>query len=299
MAPSAAFLGLGVMGAGMAGRLLDAGLPLAVWNRTAGRAEPFARRGARVTSTPRDAASGADVVIAMVADDAASRAVWLGDAGALAGLRSGAVAIESSTLSPAWIDELAAAAAARGAALLDAPVTGSRTHAASGELRFLVGGPAPALERARPAFSAMGRDVVYLGATGSGARLKLINNFLCGVQAASLAEAVALVERSGLDRAAALAVLTSGAPGSPLVTAVTPRMAGADYAVNFALALMHKDLTYAMADASRFGLDLDTAAAARRRFAAALDAGWGDQDFAAVVEALRRKPWALSKEPSP
>jgi len=285
-----AFLGLGVMGAGMAGRILDAGLPLAVWNRHRERAEPLVARGARVAATPRDAATGADIVIAMVADDHASRTVWTEADGALAaGMKRGTVAIESSTLSPAWIEELAAAVAKSGGTLIDAPVTGSRTQAAKGELRFLVGGPADALERARPALAAMGRETLHLGPAGAGARMKLINNFVCGAQAAALAEGLALAERSGLDAAATTAVLTTGAPGSPLVNAVAPRMTGKDYTVNFALNLMHKDLSYAIADAVRFGLDLRTAATARALFGEALAAGWGDKDFASVIEALRTR----------
>jgi 3-hydroxyisobutyrate dehydrogenase len=128
---------------------------------------------------------------------------------------------------------LASAAAAKGCSLLDAPVTGSKTQAASGELRFLVGGPADTVERARPVFEVMGRETIHLGPTGAGARLKLINNFVCGIQAAALAEAVALIEGVGLDCATALSVLSNGAPGSPLVNAVGPRMARPDYTVNF------------------------------------------------------------------
>jgi 3-hydroxyisobutyrate dehydrogenase len=283
-------IGLGVMGSGMAARLLSAGHTLVVWNRHAARADALVARGARLAATPRQAAAGADVVITMVADDAASRAVWLGTDGAVAGLKAGAVAIESSTVSPAWVQELSGAVSARGAALLDAPVTGSRIHAESGELRFLVGGDADALERARPAFAAMGKETVHLGPTGAGARMKLVNNFVCGVQAASLAEALAFVERAGLDPAAALPVLTGGAPGSPLVNAILPRMTGRDYTVNFALALMRKDLTYAIADADAFDLDLRTADTARALFDEAVRAGLGDRDFSAVVEPLRGKP---------
>src|SRR5919108_6149471 len=128
------------MGARMAARLAQAGHPLVVWNRNRTRAEPLASLGASIADTPRDAAAGTDVVIAIVADDSASRAVWLGDAGALAGARPGAVRIESSTLTPAWIRELATAAAEHGCDFLDAPVTGSRTQAEAGELLFLVGG---------------------------------------------------------------------------------------------------------------------------------------------------------------
>jgi len=225
----------------------------------------------------------------MLADDDASRAVWLGPDGVLASLRADAIAIESSTVSPAWIAELAGKVSAQGATLLDAPVTGSRTHAASGELRFLVGGPAETLERARPVLAAMGREIVHFGPTGSGARMKLINNFVCGAQAAALAECMALIEAAGLNGVDALAVLTNGAPGSPLVNAVGPRMAKSDYTVNFALALMDKDLRYAIDDAGDFGIDLRTAATARALFGDALTAGLGDRDFSAVIEPLRKR----------
>ncbi len=277
------------MGSGMAGRVLAAGHRLSVWNRRADKAASIAARGATVSATPREAAASADVVVAMLADDEASRTVWLGPDGALAGLRAGGIAIESGTVSPAWISELAHAASVQGAALLDAPVTGSRTQAASGELRFLVGGPADALERARPVLAAMSREIVHFGPTGSGARMKLINNFVCGVQAAALAEGVALIEAAGLPGADALAVLTNGAPGSPLVNAVGPRMTKSDYTVNFTLALMDKDLRYAIADADEFGIDLRTASTARALFDDALTAGLGEKDFSAVIEPIRKR----------
>ena len=159
----------------------------------------------------------------MVADDTASRSLWLGDKGALSVAQPGAICIESSTISPAWCEELARAAMAARCAFLDAPVTGSKTQAASGELRFLVGGASETLERARPLLSAMGKETLHLGPTGAGARMKLINNFVCGIQAAALAEGVALTERVGLDRETALSVLANGAPGSPLVNAAGPR----------------------------------------------------------------------------
>jgi 3-hydroxyisobutyrate dehydrogenase len=131
--------------------------------------------------------------------------------------------------------------------------------------------------------------VLHLGPLGSGARLKLINNFVCGVQAVALAEAVALMERVGLDTEKAFPVLGDGAPGSPLVKTVGPRMFKRDYTVNFNLALMHKDLSYAMAEGDRAGVPLRTAAAARERFTDAIAAGKGAEDFAAVVEPVRGK----------
>jgi 3-hydroxyisobutyrate dehydrogenase len=285
--PRVAVIGLGTMGGGMARRLLGAGYPVTVYNRTPERAAPLADAGARVADSPRDAAEGAAIVISMVADDAASRDVWLGGRGALGAAAAGAVFVESSTLTPEWVTELATEAAARGCALLDAPVTGSKSQASSGELLFLVGGDAAALERARPAFAAMGRGVVHVGPTGSGALLKLVNNFLCGVQAASLAEALALVERAGLDRDKAVDVLTNGAPGSPLIKTLAARMTARAYTPSFQLSLMAKDLTYARRAAARHGVSLTTAATALAAFERAKAAGLGEHDVSAVVEPLR------------
>lgn len=291
---SVAFLGLGVMGRGMAARLVEKQVPITIWNRHRERAEALVgsagSTNARVASTPREAASQADLVISMVADDAASKAVWLGPDGVLAGMRPGTVLVESSTVSPAWIEELAAHASDRQGLLLDAPVTGSRTQAASGQLLFLVGGSAEALSRAQPVFSLMSRGVLHVGPTGSGARLKLVNNFVCGVQAAALGEAIAFIERAGLDRDVATGVLTDGAPGSPLVKTVSARMTQADYDMHFGLDLMRKDLSYALAEAERWGLSLLTAAAARTRFAEASAAGLGNADFSAVVDPIRKTP---------
>lgn len=274
------------MGGGMAARLLSAGFPVAVWNRSADRADPLRQAGARVAASPRDAAAGADVVISMVADDAAARSVWMGDDGALSGTKDGAILIESSTVSPEWITELATAGQAQHCVVLDAPVTGSKVQAASGELLFLVGGGSAAVDRVRPVLAPMSRDVLHVGPLGSGARLKLINNFICGVQAAALAEGLALAEKSGLNLDAALTVLQNGAPGSPLVKAVSTRMASRDYTVFFKLALMRKDLDYAATEASNHGLDLTTAKNARALFDRAIDK-WGEVDFSAVIESLR------------
>jgi 3-hydroxyisobutyrate dehydrogenase len=283
-----ALIGLGLMGSGMARRLLGAGFPLTVWNRNPERAKALAAEGAHVAATPRDAASRADVVLSMVADDAASRAVWLGDHGALAGATRGAVLVESSTLTVGWIGELFREVAARGCELLDAPVTGSKPHAASGELVFLIGGSAAALETARPVLTVMSRAILHVGASGRGALLKLVNNFMCGVQAASLAEALALIERSGLDRAKSLELLTTGAPGSPLVKTLSARMTARDYTPNFLLRLMAKDLTYALAEGRRYGLALSTVASALEVVDQAVAAGNGEEDFSALVEPLRR-----------
>jgi 3-hydroxyisobutyrate dehydrogenase len=281
-------IGLGLMGGGMARCALAAGFPVTVYNRSSAKSAPLASEGARIAGSPREAAQDADVIITMLADDAAARSMWLGENGALAGAKRGAIAIESSTVTPGWIRELADAAAGAGLGFLDAPVTGSRTQAASGELNFLVGGDAATLERVRHVLAAMSRSIVPLGPVGSGALIKLVNNFVCGVQVAALAEAVAMIERGGIDRASALAVLTNGAPGGPLVKAVAGRMTAGDYTPNFYLRLMAKDLNYALEAAAEQSLDLLTARAALAAFERGIAGGHGDKDIAAVVEPLRR-----------
>jgi 3-hydroxyisobutyrate dehydrogenase len=286
--PRVAILGVGLMGSGMAGRLLSANFPLSIYNRNPEKARPFADAGAFLASSPREAAGRSEVIISMLADDAASRGVWLGANAALAGAAAGSVLIESSTVTPSWVRKLAAAAAKQGCELLDAPVTGSKLQAASGELRFLVGGNAKALEIARPVLSVLGNDIIHFGPNGSGAVMKLINNFMSGVQAASLAEATAFIQASGLDQEKALAVLTGGAPGSPLVKLLSARAKVGDFTPNFVLRLMAKDLSYAIGEASHHHIDLRTAAGGLAVFQDAIANGYGEKDFSAVIESSAR-----------
>jgi 3-hydroxyisobutyrate dehydrogenase len=279
-----ALLGLGTMGGGMARRLLGAGFPLAVYNRTSDKAAALAAESAKVAATPREAAEQAEIIVSMLADDVASRGVWLGEQGALAGAARGAVLIECSTLTPGWVAELSQTSAKQGCELLDAPVTGTKPHAASGELLFLVGGSAAALAKARPVLSVMSRGLVHVGPSGSGALLKLINNFLCGVQAASLGEALAMIEKGGLNKDKALEVLTNGAPGSPLIKTLLSRIVADNYTPNFRLSLMAKDLAYSAKEGERYGLSLATVSAALNAFRQAEADGCGEKDFAAIVK---------------
>jgi 3-hydroxyisobutyrate dehydrogenase len=283
--PRVAFLGLGIMGSGMANRLLTAGFPLSVYNRSAERSKPFAAAGAFVAISPKEAAARSEIVISMVADNIASRSVWLGENGALAGASSGQLLIDCSTLTVQWVRELAAAVAKHGCEFLDVPVTGTKPHAANGELLFLAGGSEKALERAKPVLAAMGRETIYFGPTGSGTLMKLINNFLCGVQAASLAEAMSLIVSSGIDVSKAFSVLTNGAPGSPMVKTLSSRAAAKDFTPNFELKLMAKDLSYADQLAQLGGgSGLPSAVAAQKVFEQAVAAGYGEKDVSAVLE---------------
>jgi len=286
--PRVAVLGLGIMGGGMAGRLVSAGFPLSVYNRNREKAVQFTTAGAFLAASPREAASRGEIIISMVADDAASRNMWLGDDGAVAGAAAGSILIESSTLTVGWVKELAALASGAGCELLDAPVTGTKPHAASGELLFMVGGSPAALAKSREVFSVLGRDVVHLGGNGSGALMKLINNFLAGVQAASFAEAASLIAAGGLNRDKAWSILTNGAPGSLMIKTIAARAAAGDATVNFALRLMAKDLRYAGEEAAQRGLALYTGASALAVFEHAIAKGLGDEDLSAVIKSLRR-----------
>ena len=281
-----ALLGLGTMGRGMAVNLLKAGFPLTVYNRTRAKAEALAAQGAAVAETPAAAASTADVVLAMLSDDDASREAWTGKDGSLAAMKSGAIAMECSTLSPAWIAELAEAAQKRGVRLVEAPVTGSRLQADGGQLTMLVGADKETLAEVMPVLEPMSKQVVHLGPIGCGAQLKLINNFLCGAQVASFAEALAWIERTDLDRDAALAFLKKGAPGSGILSAMADRMTERKYEVNFLLRLMMKDMRYAKAAAAQRGVQLTTEEPGERLFEKALRQGLGEKDMSAVAEAV-------------
>jgi 3-hydroxyisobutyrate dehydrogenase len=279
-----ALLGLGTMGAGMAANWLAKGFALSVWNRTAAKAEALAPKGAKVAATPREAAAGADFVFAMVADDAASRSVWLGADGALAGARPGAILIESSTLTPEWVRELGGHARAKGCGFLDAPVGGSRQAAESGGLRVFVGGEPQTYEAARPALQAVGSKMDLLGPVGAGATWKLINNHLIAAQTAALAEAIEVAEKAGFNKERISELILGGAAASPIVKTKLPRMLDRDFdSADFALHLMLKDARYAVDLAHSLDATAEMISGAVKAFARAEAKGLGDKDIAAVA----------------
>jgi 3-hydroxyisobutyrate dehydrogenase len=273
----------------MANRLLSMGFPVSVYNRSREKAAKLANAGAFVADTPGEAAARSEIVIAMVADDAASRNIWLGNEGALAGAVPGSLLLESSTLSVGWVKELNLAAAEKKCEFLDAPVTGTKPHAANGELFFMVGGSSAGFSGAREVLSALGREVLHLGPTGSGALIKLINNFVCGVEAAAFAEAMNLVNAGGLDRDKCIAVLGNSALASPLIKRMLTSMESNDFTPKFPLKLMTKDIGYAIKEAETSGVPLDTAVPALEVFRRAMEKGLGEQDFSAVMKALAKK----------
>jgi 3-hydroxyisobutyrate dehydrogenase len=285
-----ALLGQGLMGSGIAQNILKAGFPLTIYNRTKAKALPQLEKGAKWAQTPAEAAAAADVVISVVGDDAASRAVWLGEGGALAGLRPGTIAVECSTLSLDWVRELHALVMGRGCRFMDAPMAGSKLAAQDGTLTLLVGAEPSTLEQAQPVLSAISSRIIHFGAPGAGITYKLINNMVAGTQLAVLGEALALAERAGLNMETVLKAVTSGAVASPIVKGKVAAMIARDHTdTHFALRWMHKDLTYALRVADQAGVAMPTIAVARELFRLAMQAGLGQQDCAAVAEVVRGK----------
>jgi 3-hydroxyisobutyrate dehydrogenase-like beta-hydroxyacid dehydrogenase len=236
------------MGHGMAGRYLDAGFALTVWNRSTAKADDLIARGAGWAASPEDAAIDADAVVTMVADDEASREVWLTKNGAAATMKPGTLAIECSTVSHAHALAMARELRAQGLIYIDCPVTGLPETAAAGKLTLLVGADPADLEKARPYLAAIGNSIRHFGAVGSGTVFKLINNLMGAVQIASLAEGLAIAEQSGLDMKLVTEALSTGAVASPQVIRHSKRMASRDFSgASFTAALRHKDAAYAVA----------------------------------------------------
>ena len=243
-----AFIGLGRMGHGMAGRYLDAGFKVAVWNRSKAKAEDLIARGAQWATSPEDAAIDAEAVVTMVADDEASREVWLTKDGAAATMKAGTLAIECSTVSYKHALDLARELRGRGLVYIDSPVTGLPDAAASGKLTLLVGAEPADLEQARPYLVPLSTTIRHFGAVGSGTVYKLINNLMGAIQIAGIAEGLAIAEQAGLDMKLVLEAVETGVAASPQVIRHSKRMVARNFSgATFTAALRHKDAAYAVA----------------------------------------------------
>lgn len=278
-----AFLGTGIMGTAMVTRLLAAGYTVHVWNRTAAAMEPLVAAGATRARSPAAAAAAADVTFAMLADPQAATDVALA---AAAGLAPGKGYIDASTVDAGTAAAVAALVAAAGASYMEAPVSGSKGPAEKGELVFLCGGDGKLFDRAAPALDVMGKARMLLGPAGAGANAKLVINTLLGTLAASLGEAMAVGEAAGLAPADLLQIVSLSAVACPMFALKGPAMAAHSYPPAFPLKHQQKDLRLALALADAVGVSAPLAAAANARFIEARAAGRGDQDFAAVREAM-------------
>jgi 3-hydroxyisobutyrate dehydrogenase len=296
---SVAFIGLGRMGLGMAGRLLVANHEVRVFNRTSTRADTLVRRGARQCLTAREACIGADAVVSMVADDPASRAIWLGSDGVLAAnLAPGAFAIECSTLSYYWVMELSSAATAQGLRYMDAPVTGLPDTAAAGELTLLVGANPEHLAAARELLGAFSQRIIHFGPVGTGTAYKLLVNMLGAVQIASVAETMAIAERIGLDLGVVAEALSTGQAASPQVIRNTRRIAEGEHDrdIAFTPQLRLKDVEYALELGQQFEIGSPFGMLAGRVFRQLCDLGYAQANESKVIEVARRQSVELVSE---
>jgi 3-hydroxyisobutyrate dehydrogenase-like beta-hydroxyacid dehydrogenase len=279
------------MGAAMAERLVSQGVAVVVYNRSRERAAALAERiGATVSSTPAEAAAGADVTISMVADDAAVRALFEGPDGVAAGIRPGSVAVDCSTVLPDTIRSVAGAVRARGAGILDGPVSGSVGSTLSGELTIMAGGDAADLERARPILACLSRRIFHVGDLGTGAAMKLaVNTVIFGLNGA-VAESLVLAERNGIDRALAYEILAASAVGAPYVAYKRAAFLDPETTpVAFSLALAEKDLRLIRALAGVSGPSMPQAAVNLEIIRSAERSVGDDADFSAVASHLREE----------
>jgi 3-hydroxyisobutyrate dehydrogenase len=290
------FIGLGIMGAPMAGRLVAAGFDVTVYNRTAARTRPLADAGARVAGSAADAARDADVVISIVTDSPDAEAVLLGADGAVAGAtvdraaaRAPCLVIDMSTIAPQAARDIGQRLAAAGLPFLDAPVTGGDVGARAGTLSILVGGPLDHLERARPVFEALGKRITHCGPVGAGQAMKACNQILCALNLVGVVEALHLARASGLDLGQVTEALSAGAGGSWALEKLGPRIAQADFDPGFMVRLIQKDLRIVQQIADAAGLPLEGTALAQRAFADNEAHGEGALGTQAMFKVLERK----------
>nr|WP_315480739.1 NAD(P)-dependent oxidoreductase [uncultured Rhodoferax sp.] len=282
-----AFLGLGAMGARMATHLVKAGYPLTVWNRDPAKAAPLLQHGAVLAATPRAAVQNAAVVISMVTNDIAARSVWLDpQTGAVATLQPNAIAIECSTVTPAWVRQLAESVQSRGAQLLDAPVVGSRPQAEAAQLVLMVGGEGFALEQVRPVLNTMAAKVLHVGTVGQGAVLKLAINALFAAQLHSVAELLGFLTRNGYALDDAANWLGEFPVVAAPIAAAAKMMAAGTTTPLFTIDLIEKDLGYLLDTARASGAALPGASMARAAFQRAQQRGLGGANVSGLASVL-------------
>ena len=285
---SVAFIGLGVMGFPMAGHLVRAGHRVTVYNRTPAKAAQWvAEHGAGSAPTPRLAARDADVVCACVGNDDDLRSVTLGEQGAFAGMRAGAVFVDHTTASAAVARELSGAASARGLHFIDAPVSGGNLGATNGTLTVMCGGDSAAFEAARPVISAYARAVTLLGPSGAGQLTKMVNQIAIAGLLQGLSEAIAFGERAGLDMKAVLGVIGKGAAQSWQMDNRGPTMLERRFDFGFAIDLMRKDLGLVLDEARRNGAQLPVTALVDQFYAELQADGGNRADTSSLIRRLK------------
>jgi 3-hydroxyisobutyrate dehydrogenase len=280
------FIGLGIMGQGMAHNILKAGFPLTVWNRTASKMEPLVEAGAQAASDPADVAAKSDVIVICVSDTPDVEAVILGERGVLEGVEAGRVVIDCSTISPIVTRQLSETLAEKGVAMLDAPVSGGSEGAARGTLSIMVGGEAKTFERARPVLEAMGKTITHVGASGAGQTVKLVNQILVVGVMLSVSEALLFAQAGGVDLEKTLQAVSAGAAGSWMLSNRGPQVIRRDWRPGFMIDLQQKDIRLVLEAADALGVPLPATALIHQLYNTLQNQGLGREGNHALVKAL-------------
>jgi len=283
--PSVGFIGLGIMGQHMAGHILAGGHPLNVYNRTRSKADALVANGAVWCDSPGAVAAASDIVITIVGYPIDVEEVYLGSGGIVARARPDAVLIDMTTSSPALAERIAAAAAARGIAALDAPVSGGDVGAREARLAIMVGGDADAFAKVRPVLELMGKTIALMGGSGAGQHTKMANQIAIASTMLAVAESVSYARAAGLDPAQVLEVIGTGAASSFLLNGLGPKMVGEDFAPGFFIHHFVKDMSIALDEAGRLGLELPGLALARSLYRKLMGEGFGEEGTQALYRA--------------
>ena len=286
MSESVGFIGLGIMGLGMAQNILSAGFTVRVWNRTASRMSPLLESGAMAGSSPADVAAYSDIVITCVSDTPDVQEVILGDEGVIHGVKAGALVIDCSTISPQTTKEIAAKLADQQVFMLDAPISGSSEGAAKGTLSIMVGGEAAQFERAMPVFQAMGKTITHVGDSGAGQMVKLVNQILVVVTMLAVGEGLLFAQAGGLDLHKTLAAVSGGAAGSWMLSNRGPQVVDRDWRPGFTIDLQQKDLRLVLEAADQLGVPLIGTSAVFQLYRSLQQQGFGSEGNHALAKAL-------------
>lgn len=280
------FIGLGIMGSSMARNLINAGFGVTVWNRSPEKSKGLAALGAKMVETPQAVIEACPITFTMLADPAAAREVCFGKYGVLDGIGPGKGYVDMSTVDQETSQLIGEAVTGRGGRFLEAPVSGSRKPAEDGTLIILAAGDRSLFDDAMPGLERMGKKILYLGAVGNGANMKLVVNMVMGGMMAIFCEGLALGEKGGLEAADILEVIDAGAMANPMFRLKGGLMGEGNFATAFPLKHMQKDLRLAVGLGDRVGQPLFAAAAANEMFKRAKEFGFGDEDFSALFKAV-------------
>jgi 3-hydroxyisobutyrate dehydrogenase len=282
------FVGLGIMGRGMARNLLKAGFDLRVWNRTASRTDEIVRQGAGQASSAAELAAVCDVIIVCVSDTPDVKEVILGDTGVIKGIQPGALVIDMSTISPQATRDIAAELDQKGAYMLDAPISGGSEGAALGTLSIMVGGPSDQVERAMPLFEAMGKSITHVGDHGAGQTVKLVNQILVVVNMLAVGEAFMFAQAGDLDLRKTLEAVSKGAAGSWMLSNRGPQVLNRDWRPGFTIDLQQKDLRLVLEAADQMGTPALATSMVFNLYRTLQAQGLGSEGNHALVKALEQ-----------